>query len=35
MTALGLRADACGVAHHYLGLIEHLLIDHQDADLAQ
>nr|WP_321457566.1 2-phospho-L-lactate transferase [uncultured Cohaesibacter sp.] len=35
MTALGLRADACGVAHHYQGLIEHLLIDHQDADLAQ
>ncbi|PIE15657.1 MAG: 2-phospho-L-lactate transferase [Rhodobacterales bacterium] len=31
MTALGMRADVVGVAQHYQGLIDTLVIDHQDA----
>ncbi|WP_119308565.1 2-phospho-L-lactate transferase [Cohaesibacter haloalkalitolerans] len=35
MTALGMRADVVGVAAHYAGLIDALLIDHQDGALAE
>nr|WP_321525945.1 2-phospho-L-lactate transferase [uncultured Cohaesibacter sp.] len=35
MAALGMRADAVGVASHYVGLIDALLIDHQDSLLAE
>jgi len=34
MRALGLRADALGVAHHYCGQIDRLVIDHADAGLG-
>ena len=34
MTALGLRADAIGIAEHYRGLVNHLYIDHADAALT-
>jgi len=34
MTALGLRADALGVAQHYGDLIDTMVIDHADAGLA-
>ena len=34
MTALGLRADAVGVAEHYAGLVDRLYIDHADAALT-
>jgi len=34
MTALGLRADALGVAQHYQGLITALVIDHADSALS-
>ncbi|VAW00091.1 Lactyl (2) diphospho-(5')guanosine:7,8-didemethyl-8-hydroxy-5-deazariboflavin 2-phospho-L-lactate transferase [hydrothermal vent metagenome] len=35
MTALGLRADALGVAQHYQGLITTLVIDHADSGLSE
>ncbi len=34
MTALGLRADALGIAQHYQGLITTLVIDHADSALS-
>jgi LPPG:FO 2-phospho-L-lactate transferase len=34
MKSLGHRADAAGVAQLYQGLLQHFLIDAQDADLA-
>ena len=34
MTALGLRADALGVAEYYGDLLDHMVIDTQDAGLA-
>ncbi|WP_319568914.1 2-phospho-L-lactate transferase [Cohaesibacter marisflavi] len=34
MSALGMRADAVGVATRYLGLADILLIDHQDVALS-
>ncbi|MCJ8308930.1 MAG: 2-phospho-L-lactate transferase [Rhizobiaceae bacterium] len=34
MTALGLRADAVGIAEHYSGLVDRLYIDHADAALT-
>lgn len=34
MAALGMRADAVGVAERYRGLAGHLVIDRQDAELA-
>lgn len=34
MTALGLRADAVGIAEHYRGLVDRLYVDHVDASLA-
>jgi LPPG:FO 2-phospho-L-lactate transferase len=34
MASLGLRADALGVAQHYQGLIDTLVIDHADSALS-
>lgn len=34
MTALGMRADSVGIAEHYAGLIDMLVIDHADAALG-
>lgn len=34
MASLGLEVSALGVARHYLGLVDHLVIDSQDAALA-
>ena len=35
MTALGMRADAVGVAAHYADFLDHLVIDHQDEALRE
>ena len=35
MTSLGLRADALGVAQYYDGLLDGMVIDEQDAELAE
>ena len=34
MTALGMRADAAGIAEHYRGLVDRLYVDHVDASLT-
>jgi len=34
MKAMGLRANALGVAEYYAGLVDHMIIDHADAGLA-
>jgi LPPG:FO 2-phospho-L-lactate transferase len=35
MAGLGLRADALGVAERYADVADHLVIDHQDANLQE
>ncbi len=35
MKSLGLRADALGVAEYYKGVLDHMVIDTQDAGLAE
>lgn len=34
MASLGLEVNALGIARHYQGLVDHLVIDAQDADLT-
>lgn len=34
MASLGLEVNALGIARHYQGLVDHLVVDTQDADLA-
>lgn len=34
MASLGMEVSALGVARHYQGLVDHLVVDRQDADLA-
>jgi len=35
MSALGMRADALGVAEHYKNLVDKMIIDHADAALSE
>jgi len=35
MVSLGMRADALGVAEHYQGLVDKMIVDHADAALSE